>query len=233
MLKCLIVEDEPLAAEVLTDYISQVPFLATAGHCTDAMQALDFLRNQPVDVLFLDLHLPGVRGFEFLKTITNRPQVIITTAYHQYALDGYEYDVVDYLVKPIEFIRFLSAVNKLSTKSVREKNGLQPESLRPYLFVYTDKKQVKIFPDEIIYIESENDYLKIVSKEKSIVIRQTMRAFERQLLSNSFIRVHRSFLVNINAITAYDSMKLEAGGKSIPIGRLYREDVLNKLKAPN
>jgi DNA-binding LytR/AlgR family response regulator len=232
MLKCLIVEDEPLAAEVLTDYISQVPFLTTAGHCTDAMKALDFLRNQPMDVMFLDLHLPGLKGFEFLKTLTNRPQVIITTAYHQYALDGFEYDVVDYLVKPIEFSRFLSAVNKLSMKSVQEKNDSQPESLRPYLFVYAGKKQVKIFPDEIIYVESEKDYLKIVSKEKSVVIRQTMRGFEKQLTSNSFIRVHRSFLVNSIAITAYDSMKVEAGGKPIPIGRLYREDVLNKLKSP-
>ena len=232
MLKCLIVEDEPLAAEVLTDYISQVPFLATAGHCTDALKALDFLRNQMVDVMFLDLHLPGVKGFEFLKTLTNRPQVIITTAYHQYALDGYEHDVVDYLVKPIEFSRFLSAVNKLSTKKEEEKN-LNRESLRPYLFVYADKKQVKIFPDEIIYVESEKDYLKIVLKEKSIVIRQTMREFEKQLLSNSFIRIHRSFLVNSNAITAYDSMHVEAGGKPIPIGRQYRDDVLNKLKIPN
>jgi len=230
MLKCLIVEDEPLAAEVLTDYISQVPFLATAGHFTDAMRALDFLRKESVDVLFLDLHLPGVKGFEFLKTLSNRPQVIITTAYHQYALDGYEYDVVDYLVKPIEFSRFLSAVNKLSMNKAVGKDRGQWKSLRSYFFVYADKKQVKIFPDEINYVESEKDYLKIVLKEKVIVIRQTMREFEKQLVSNSFIRVHRSFLVNSHAITAYDSTHVESGGKSIPIGRQYREDVLNKLK---
>src|SRR5215831_10999610 len=127
MLKCLIVEDEPLAAEVLTDYISQIPFLTAAGHCTDAMKALDFLRKESIDVMFLDLHLPGLKGFEFLNTLTDRPQVIITTAYHQYALDGYEYNVVDYLVKPIEFSRFLSAVNKLATKSVQDKNDLQQE----------------------------------------------------------------------------------------------------------
>ena len=122
--------------------------------------------------------------------------MIITTAYHQYALDGYEHDVVDYLVKPIEFSRFLSAVNKLPVKKAEENNGLQRESLRPHLFVYADKKQVKIYPDEIIYVESEKDYLRIVLGEKSMVIRQTMREFEKQLLSNSFIRVHRSFLVN-------------------------------------
>src|SRR5215471_6561122 len=135
MFKCLIVEDEPLAAEVLTDYISQVPFLTANGHCTDALKALDFLRKESIDVMFLDLHLPGLKGFEFLKTLNPRPQVIITTAYHQYALGSYEYNVVDYLVKPIEFSRFLSAVNKLLTKNVRQENVLQEES-RPYLFVY-------------------------------------------------------------------------------------------------
>ena len=231
-LKCLIVEDEPLAAEVLSDYISQVPFLVTSAHCTDAMKALDILKRQPVDVMFLDLHLPGVKGFEFLKTLSNRPQVIITTAYHQYALDGYEWDVVDYLVKPIEFSRFLSAVNKLAwthapeIKSEEEK----PSGLRPHVFVYSDKKQIKIYLDEILIVESDKDYLKIVLKEKFLVIRQTMQEFEKHLPSKLFLRVHRSFLVSRDAISAFDSSHVELAGTSIPIGRQYREDVLKLLK---
>jgi DNA-binding LytR/AlgR family response regulator len=145
MLQCLIVEDEPLAAEVLTDYIRQVPFLNISEHCVDAVRAVSILKNKTVDVIFLDLHLPGLKGFEMLKTLPKRPQVIITTAYHQYALQGYEWQVVDYLVKPIEFSRFLTAVNKLIIPSKQDVPTNTNHTLpsRHYLFVYADKKQVK------------------------------------------------------------------------------------------
>ena len=230
---CLIVEDEPLAAEVLSDYISQVPFLRLAGHCTDALKAMEFFRKNAVDVMFLDLHLPGIKGFDFLKTLASRPQVIVTTAYHQYALDGYEWNVVDYLVKPIEFSRFLAAVNKLKESAVSDvgnsKSGSAPA--RPFIFVHADKKEVKILLEEIMYIESERDYLRIVVPEKPIITRQTMNEFEKQMPPGQFIRVHRSFLVRRHAITAFNTTQIEVPGRIIPIGRQFREAVLSDLRS--
>ena len=232
MLHCLIVEDEPLAAEVLTDYIGQVPFLTLTAHCTDAIKAMDLLKKHHIDVLFLDLHLPALKGFELLKTLTHRPQVIITTAYHEYALQGYEWNVVDYLVKPIEFSRFLAAVNKLSLEK-KDLNDAEPKISSPgrsSLFVYADKKQVKIFLDEILFVESEKDYLKIVLKEKPVIIRQTLQEFEKLLPSKSFLRIHRSFIVNIDAVKAFDAAHVEISGKSLPIGRQFKDLVVKKLK---
>ena len=160
-----------------------------------------------------------------------RPQVIITTAYHQYALEGYEWNVADYLVKPVEFSRFLTAVNKLAVNTTSEAKPVSSKDplLRPFLFVYTDKKQVKIFPDEILYVESERDYLRIVLKSKTVIIRQTLQDFEK-LLPSYFIRTHRSFIVNSQAIDAYDAVHIEVAGKSIPIGRQFKDDVLRKLQ---
>lgn len=230
-LRCLIIEDEPLAAEVLSDYIRQVPFLELLGHCHDAMAASGFLRKQSVDVLFLDLHLPGMKGFDFLKTLSARPQVIITTAFHQYALDGYDFDVVDYLMKPVEFARFLTAVNKLSDGSVagNPAPARKPET-HPFIFIYSDKKQVKVMLEEILYVESERDYLKIVQKDRTLIARQTMQEFEKLMPADHFLRVHRSYLVRREAINAFDSAHIEIGGKSIPIGRQYRDHVMQLLK---
>lgn len=229
VLQCLIIEDEPLAAELLSDYIGQIPFLAVASQCTDALKGMDVLKSQPIDVIFLDLHLPGIKGFDFLKTLQRRPQVIITTAYQQYALQGYEFHVTDYLVKPIEFSRFLAAVNKLQVSTANALPAEAEVSSRPYIFVYADKRKVKIFTADILFAESERDYLKIVTKEKTIVVRQTMQEFEKQLSTGNFMRVHRSFLVNLDLVEAFDSGQLEVAGKTIPVGRQYRNEVMKKL----
>lgn len=231
-LTCLIVEDEPLAAEVLTDYISQVPFLELVSHCTDALRALDVLRRQRVDVIFLDLNLPGLGGFDLIKTLPFKPQVIITTAYHQHAIDGYEWDVVDYLLKPIEFSRFLSSVNRLTDPaSPAKRAGVPVQQYHPYIFVYSDKKQIKVPLDEVVYVESERDYLRIVLRDKTIITRQTMQEFEKMMPPNYILRIHRSFLVRKEAIMAFDSSHIEVAGKAIPIGRQYRDVVLAELKA--
>ena len=151
---CIIVEDEPLAAEVLQDYVSQVSFLNLKAVCTDAIYALDVLKKERIDLIFLDIHLPKLKGFDFLKTLKHPPQVIITTAYHEYALQGYEFNVVDYLLKPVEFARFLTAVNKV--RSDRSQEITEParasEPDRRYMFFNVGKKRVKIFLDEILYI---------------------------------------------------------------------------------
>jgi len=226
--KCLIVEDEPLAAEVLEDYIGQVPFLELKGICSDAIYALEVLQKQKIDVVFLDIHLPRVKGLDFIKMLKNRPQIIVTSAYREYALDGYELNVLDYLLKPINFNRFLMAVSKLKSQSTAEvvvtSQGISPE--RAHLFININKKRVKIYLDEILYIESKREYISIVIKDRSYLTKFQLSEIEELLASNNFIRVHRSFIVAKNKIDAFTASDVEIAGQQIPIGRSYKELVL-------
>jgi len=226
--KCLIVEDERLAAEVLEDYISQVPFLELKGICSDAIYALEVLQKQKIDVVFLDIHLPRVKGLDFIKMLKNRPQIIVTSAYREYALDGYELNVLDYLLKPINFNRFLMAVTKLKSQNAAEvvvsSQGISPE--RAHLFININKKRVKIYLDEILYIESKREYISIVVKDRSFLTKFQLSEIEELLASNNFIRVHRSFIVAKNKIDAFTASDVEIAGQQIPIGRSYKELVL-------
>ena len=229
-LNCIIVEDEPLAAEVLEDYVKQVSFLNLVGIASDAMYALDMLHNQNIKVVFLDIHLPGLKGIDFLKTLKDPPQVIITTAYRDYAIEGYELSVVDYLVKPINFNRFLMAVNKLKQQATAEHPAvIAPPKERPHLFFNVNKKKVKIYVDDILYIESLKEYVRITAKDKSILTKYQMGEMEEMLAKNQFIRVHRSFLVAKEKIEAFSATDIEIGGKQIPIGRNYKELVHSVL----
>jgi len=226
--KCLIVEDEPLAAEVLEDYIGQVPFLELKGICSDAIYALEILQKQKIDVVFLDIHLPRVKGLDFIKMLKNRPQIIVTSAYRDYALDGYELNVLDYLLKPINFNRFLMAVTKLKSQNTAEvvvnPQGVSTE--RAHLFININKKRVKIYLDEILYIESKREYISIVIKDRSFLTKFQLSEIEELLASNNFIRVHRSFIVAKNKIDAFTASDVEIAGQQIPIGRSYKELVL-------
>lgn len=217
-ISCLIVEDEPLAVEVLKDYIDQVPYLKLAGTCSDALFALEFLQQNTVDVIFLDIHLPRLKGLDFLRTMKNRPAVIITSAYHEYALEGYELEVLDYLLKPIEFSRFLAAVNKL------HKSG-SPEVSRDSIFVYVDKRKVKVRLNEILFIESMKEYVTVHLVNKSITTKMPLTAIEELLDKKEFLRIHRSFIVAVSRIDAYTSTHVDLAGKTIPVGRNYRESV--------
>lgn len=228
---CIIVEDEPLAAEVLQDYIRQVSFLNLKTSCSDAIFALEILQREKIDLIFLDIHLPKLKGLDFLKTLKHPPQVIVTTAYHEYALQGYEFNVVDYLIKPIEFSRFLTAVNKLKNESgivaVPQKNP--PESERKFLFFNVSKKRVKIYFDEVLYIESLKEYIRIYTRTKNILTKFQLGEVEELLDKSNFIRVHRSFIVAKDKIEAFTATDLEINGKMIPIGRSYKELVLAVL----
>ena len=229
-LHCLIVEDEPLAAEVLEDYIAQVPNLKLIKTCPDAIFALEALQQHQIDVIFLDIHLPKLKGLDFLKTLNHPPPVILTTAYHQYALQSYEYKVVDYLLKPIEFSRFLQAVNKLylpafSQKNKEQKEGSTPQLDRPFRFFNVNKRKVKVFLDEILYVESLKEYIKIYTLEKVWVTKYQLGNFEAFLQDDNLLRIHRSFLVAKNKIATYSSTDVEINGISIPIGRSYQVQV--------
>ncbi len=229
---CIIIEDEPLAAELLTDYVKQVPFLELKRVCEDAIFAMEYLHKEKVDLLFLDIHLPKLKGFEFLESLKNPPRVIITSAYKDYALQGFDFDVTDYLVKPIRFNRFLKAVNKLDKAETMV--PLQPApvagSSRVHYYFNVGKKKVKVYFDEILYIESLRDYVKICTNEKSILTKFQLWEIEDLLSKNNFLRVHRSFIVAKDKISAFSAHTVELNARPIPIGRSYKELVLSVLE---
>jgi DNA-binding LytR/AlgR family response regulator len=232
-ISCMIVEDEPLAAEILQDYISQIPFLELNSLCNDALFALEKLQTHNIDLLFLDIHLPRLRGLDFLRTIKSPPKVIITTAYREYALDGYELNVVDYLLKPISFSRFLTAVNKVKDRAqsdplaLLQKQSLSPE--RAHLLINVNKKRIKVFLDDILYIESKKEYISIVTTDRSFLTKFQITEIEQQLDKRLFLRIHRSFIVAREKINAFSASEVEINGQTIPIGRSYKELVLSVL----
>ena len=229
---CIIVEDEPIAAEVLEDYIRQVPFLKLKKICSDAIYAMETLQNDAIDLIFLDIHLPKLKGLDFVKTLKHPPRIIITSAYQEYALQGYELNVVDYLLKPVEFSRFLTAVNKLKQQDNNKANQPIPLAAddRAHLFFNVNKKHVKIYLDDILYIESLREYVKITTRDKAILTKIQLGEIEEMLATNNFLRVHRSFIVSKNKIESFSPSEIEINGTQIPVGRNYKELVMANLQ---
>lgn len=222
-IKCIIVEDEPLAAKVLKDYVSLVPFLNLLGVFKDAISANEFISDNKIDLMFLDIHLPKLKGMAFLKTLKDPPAVIITTAYHQYAVEGFDLNVTDYLLKPYEFERFLTAVNK-----VKSAQNIKAADEKDFIFLTIQKKKVKILFSELLYIESQREYIKLVTAKRTYLAKLSTHEIEKMLPSHLFKRIHRSFIVSLNKIESYTAEKVEINGVSIPIGRDYR-GVIEKL----
>jgi len=227
-INCIVIEDEPLATKVLVDYIQQVPFLQLNGTFKDAILATEFLREHNTDLIFLDIHLPKLKGLAFLKTIVHPPAVIITTAYHQYAVEGFNLNVTDYLLKPFEFERFLIAVNKVKTAQVTVNTATEPSEQKDFIFINAERKKVKILFSEIIYIESQREYIKIVTSKREYLSKISTQEIESLLPPALFKRIHRSFIIAINKIDSYTSDMVEVSGTSLPVGRGYR-DVLGDL----
>lgn len=232
---CLIVEDEPLAAEVLADYIKQVPFLELSDVCSDAIYAMETLQEKKIDLIFLDIHLPKLKGLDFLELLKTPPHVIVTSAYKDYALQGYDLNITDYLLKPIRFNRFLKAVNKINQQKehIITINSTSPEAERKSFFFNVGKKHVKIFADEILYIESLREYVRITTKDKSILTKFQLNEIEGLLSKNNFIRIHRSFVAAKDKIAAFSATEVEINNKILPIGRSYKELVLSVLQESN
>jgi len=229
---CIIVEDEPIAAEILIDYIRQVPFLKLSHVCPDAFFAMEILQQEKIDLIFLDIHLPKLKGLDFLESLTSPPHIIITSAYNDYALQGFELNILDYLLKPIRFNRFLKAVNKLHQLSETAPALLQPDTTaeRKHIFFNVGKKMVKIYIDEILFIESIREYIKITTKNKNILTKLQLGAAEELLGNNNFLRIHRSYIVAKDKIEAFTATDVEVAGKQIPIGRNYKELVTSVLE---
>jgi two-component system LytT family response regulator len=229
-LSALIVEDEPLARNLLTVYVKKVPYLTLVEACSSPLQAIEILRNKPIDLLFLDIQMPELTGISLLKTLQKKPLVIITTAYSEYALEGYELDVVDYLLKPITFERFLRAVDKvsqrLSKKDPQEFKSMDTSSVetsQPFVFVKDGTKLVKIRWNDILYVEGLKDYVTIHTKQQKIVTLQRLKALEELLPADKFIRIHHSYIIAVDAIDVIHKGEVQIGKAFIPISDSYRK----------
>ncbi len=230
MIKTLIVDDEPLAQDIIETYVNQLPNLQLIAKCSDAIEANRILQNEQIDLMFLDIQMPQLTGIEFMKSLDNPPLVIFTTAYSEYAVEGFEMNAVDYLLKPISMDRFMKAVNKVEVKLKDNAPSSTTDDSEDYFFVKADKKLVKVNFDDILYIEGLKDYVIIRQEEGRVITLQTMKSLEVKLPSKQFRRIHRSYIVNTKRIKALvgNMVELKEKGetKSIPVGKIYREDLL-------
>jgi DNA-binding LytR/AlgR family response regulator len=225
MIRCLAVDDETLALDLLEDNIRQVPFLQLVKRCKNAYEAMQVLQDESIDLIFLDIQMPGITGMQFLQSLQSRPMVIFITAYKKYALDGFNLDVLDYLVKPVPFDRFLKATNKaLEYYNLKQKPNPSADSNTEYIFVNSEYNLVKILVNDINYIEGLKDYIKIhISNSiKPVITRMSLKAIEEKLPSTKFIRVHKSFIISIDKITSIRKNRIHLGQSEIPISDLYR-----------
>lgn len=235
-IKCLVIDDEQPAREILEKHISGVETLELAGSCTNAVEALSFLQSNTVDLLFLDIQMPHILGTNFIRTLKNPPKVIFTTAFRKYALEGFELDAVDYLLKPISFDRFLKAVNKilhLNLQSIINTSSVENVSspAQPFLYVRVDRKMVKVLFNEILYIEGLRDYVKIHTSSRTFITKHLLSSLEEMLPADGFLRIHRSYIVSINKISFYNTDTIGVEKKELPIGRLFKHDVYKLLNA--
>lgn len=233
-IKCLVIDDELPAREILKKHINSVEALELSGTCSNAVEAISFLKDNRVDLLFLDIQMPHLLGTNFLRTLKNPPKVIFTTAYRKYAVEGFELDAVDFLLKPINFERFLKGVNKILQVNLQGDNDTttssenHAESVPPFLYFRANRKMVKVLFNDILYIEGLNDYIKIITISKTIITKHLLASLEEMLPPNEFVRIHKSFIIAINKIESFNADSVEIGKKEIPIGRLFKFN-LNKI----
>lgn len=233
-MKCIIVDDEPLAREVIESFVARVDGLELVASCDNALQAFDIIKKETVELIFLDIQMPKLNGIEFLKILNPSPKIVFTTAYREYAIESYELNVVDYLLKPISFQRFLMAVNKAiigheGVDLVNDEIKDELNSEEPYIFLKADRKMVKIYLKDINYIESLKDYVRIKLPDREVISLQKISFLEQKLPENCFIRIHRSYIVPFKKIEAFSSNHIEVGGNELPIGRNYKDQVLTLL----
>jgi DNA-binding LytR/AlgR family response regulator len=225
--RCLLVDDEPLALNVLENHIESIPHLEIVASCTNAFAVMEILKQHAVDLMFLDIQMPKLIGTSFLRTLRNPPKVIFTTAYKEYAVEAFDLDAVDYLLKPVTLERLIKAVNKISLETMPvapdEQKILEQEG---FVYFRSDRKMIKVKYDDILFIESMKDYVKVVrSSDKPLLVKQSISSLENMLPANQFVRIHRSFIVSIQKITAFTNHDIEIAGVEIPIGRLYSDQI--------
>jgi DNA-binding LytR/AlgR family response regulator len=224
---CFIVDDEPLAIEVIENHLGKLNHFKVVGTYTDAVEAFVAIKNQPVDLLFLDIEMPDFNGLDFIKSMKQMPEVIITTAYREFAVEGFELNILDYLVKPIAFDRFMKAVDKFldTKKGAAHDSRYQKE----YLMIRANRKLVRLNLSDILYIEGLKDYVKIILPDEMILTKESIGNFYKHLNEENFLRIHKSFIVAVDKITAITSYDVEIGKTELPIGRNYKENVMLKM----
>ncbi|HVI47911.1 MAG TPA: response regulator transcription factor [Chitinophaga sp.] len=233
--RCLIVDDEPLAIKLLQNHVEQIDSLEVVGYCNNAVKAAEVLRTTPVDLMFLDIKMPQLTGIDFLRTCRHPPAVIFTTAYREYALEGFELDVVDYLLKPITFDRFFKAIERYYLRTAPREESVRIVAPRPdsYIHLRTGNKFHRLSAGEVLYIESIRDYIVVhrTGKEK-LSVKYKISDLEEELKDKGFLRIHRSFIINMNKVTAYSTQEVELGNIQLPVGNNYRDYTIKILKAP-
>lgn len=232
-IRCLLIDDEPPALKILARYINDIAALEIVAQCNNALEAIEVLRQKKVDVIFLDIKMPRIIGTEFFRNLAHPPKVIFVTAYREYAVDGFELDAVDYLVKPVSFERFLKAVTKLNRilGSEMTTTSIEPvPSAGAFVYVKMDKGMNKIFVNEIKYIESCKDFVKIFLNDgKKLLVKQSISSIENLLSEHKFLRVHRSYIISLDKVSGYNGLSIKLKDSEIPIGRLYKQAVMGRL----
>lgn len=232
-LRCLLIDDEPQALKILSTYINSVSGLEIVAQCKNALEALNILHEKKVDIIFLDIKMPKILGTDFLKNLSSPPKVIFVTAYRDYAVEGYELDAVDYLVKPVSFERFIKAISKVNRMMGREivSTDYHEPAAESIVYLKVDKDMKKIVLNEIVYIESWKDYVKLfLSDGKMLFVKQSISSMQTLLSEDKFLRVHRSYMVSLKRISGYNGISIQLDSKEIPIGRLYKQNVIEKLQ---
>ncbi|GAA4464711.1 LytTR family DNA-binding domain-containing protein [Nemorincola caseinilytica] len=231
-LNCVITDDEPIAQEILEEYVRMIPGLNLVAKCRNAMETLHVMRNNTVDILFMDIHMPGISGLDFIRSLKERPAIIFTTAYPNYAIDGYDVDAIDYLLKPISIDRFLRAVNKVYERAAgaTETEVRHPTANKTFFFIRSNTDLVKIEYDSILYIEGLENYVRIHCDNRNVISFSTMKNMEDILSQHGFLRIHRSYIINLQRVTSVQSHSFRIGTTELTVGKSYRKAVAEVLK---
>ncbi len=234
-MKCLLVDDEPLALDILESYLKKTPGMELVGKCSNALEASEFLKNHRIDLMFLDIQMPEITGLEFMRSLTNPPLVVFCTAYSDFAVEGFELDAIDYLLKPVSFERFTKTIDRAKEYFSLKKNDNveEPDLENDYIFIKSNQKQIKLSYDQILYVEAFADYVKLYTAEKRYITLQTMKNMEIKLPKEKFIRVHRSFIVGLKYINTFNSSEVEIGAVKIPVGKNYKDEFLIRMRSKN
>jgi DNA-binding LytR/AlgR family response regulator len=232
--RCLIIDDEPLGIKLIRTHLEKLETFEIAGECNSALKAVEYLKSEKIDLIFLDINMPEITGINFLKSLTDPPFVIITTAYREYAVEGYDLDVVDFLLKPISFERFLKAINRYCNRTrtslVRDGNSSGETDEKKYIYIQDGKKVFRLIYDDIIYFEGYGEYVKVITTNRNYLVRDSLAEFEHKLSSDFFLRIHKSYLLNIRKILGFTTSQIMIKNSELPIGRVYREKVMVILR---
>ncbi|MNX54410.1 Transcriptional regulatory protein YpdB [compost metagenome] len=229
-IKCILVDDEPLAIKVLQNYFTNFSDFEVIGTFNNAIEALDFINNNSVDVAFLDINMPMMTGFELISLIENKTRTIITTAFREFAAESYELDVLDYLVKPIPLPRFIKCINKITTEFHLKNNiKIEPAKIDSHIFIKVDKKMVKINIDQILFIEGMKEYIKVITIEKTYITHKSLTSLSEELSTSRFMRIHKSYTIALDKVKSIEGNRIQISTYTIPIGRNYSKEVKNKI----